>query len=307
MRWAVAIFVVAVSGNVQAQPRPVSDPRLSSAVVPFGQPDPVFDSFSRLGDLERQGVPGASLLRSGYRHLGLYGHAVPLLWPEACSTWASAASEMAEAAYLYGWCLESGRLGEPNLIEAAELYRAAAAGGYPPANCALGQLGFRHPDAGLVDVEEAAELCLVGAESGDPVAEAEMGVRLWEGRGVPFDDARALRFLSNAAAQENADAAFYLASIYWNGERIERDVNRSGELWLIAHNSGRREAALNLGDVAAYRASLASGELRRQYLTYAQRWYSVARNTALEADRPLARQRHAEVSEALMALESNEH
>ena len=98
------------------------------------------------------------------------------------------------------------------------------------------------------------------AEQGDGVAQTTFGLRYVDGRGVPQDDAEAVRWWRLAAEQGNADAQFYLGDRYARGISVPQDDVRA-HMWLNLAVSGRsgnarltdetRELAVRNRDVVA--------------------------------------------------------
>ena len=87
------------------------------------------------------------------------------------------------------------------------------------------------------------------AEQGDADAQFTLGVMYGTGRGVPQDDAEAVRWL--AAEQDNADAQYNLGGMYDNGRSVPQD-NVSAHMWLnVAAATGDEEARTARERVAA--------------------------------------------------------
>ena len=69
------------------------------------------------------------------------------------------------------------------------------------------------------------------AEHGDAVAQTNLGLMYMYGRGVPEDDAEAVRWYQLAAEQGYASAQFSLGFMYYSGEGVRQD-NVLAYMWL---------------------------------------------------------------------------
>ena len=83
------------------------------------------------------------------------------------------------------------------------------------------------------------------AEQGDTTAQYNLGVMYWHGKGVPQDDAEAVRWYRMAAKQGQAEAQYNLGVMYWHGKGVPRDDVR-GHMW---EPPGVRRTASALPDV----------------------------------------------------------
>lgn len=61
------------------------------------------------------------------------------------------------------------------------------------------------------------------AEQGDASAQSDLGMNYYYGRGVPEDDAQAVKWYRKAAQQGEANAQTYLGFMYAEGEGVQRD------------------------------------------------------------------------------------
>ena len=68
------------------------------------------------------------------------------------------------------------------------------------------------------------------AEQGDAKAQHNLGVMYRKGRGVPQDDAEAVKWYSKAAEQGDAFAQFNLAFMYKNGQGVPQDYAQA-HMW----------------------------------------------------------------------------
>jgi hypothetical protein len=99
-------------------------------------------------------------------------------------------------------------------------------------------LSLWSPQAGMALQEESSvcspsspEVGRVQAEAGDAFAQAMLGAMYAAGRGMPEDDAEAVRWFRMAAEQGSASAQFNLGVRYANGEGVVQNDARA-YLWL---------------------------------------------------------------------------
>ena len=84
------------------------------------------------------------------------------------------------------------------------------------------------------------------ASAGDPTAQFELGVRLFEGRGVTRDFAQAAQWFEKAALQNFAPAQYRLGSLYEKGLGVKRDSVKAKTLYQRAADRGNIRAMHNL-------------------------------------------------------------
>ena len=87
------------------------------------------------------------------------------------------------------------------------------------------------------------------AEQGNAVAQNNLGVRYDNGRGVPEDDAEAVRWYRLAADQEYAIAQFNLGLMYRHGEGVPEDDVEAVRWYRLAAEQGNAVAQNNLGNM----------------------------------------------------------
>src|SRR3989441_592974 len=85
------------------------------------------------------------------------------------------------------------------------------------------------------------------ADSGDAVAQYDLGRMYYKGEGVPKDAAKAAEWHQKAAAQGHAEAQRGLGWIYANGEGVPKDVAKAVEWYQKAAARGHAEAQCGLG------------------------------------------------------------
>ena len=83
------------------------------------------------------------------------------------------------------------------------------------------------------------------AEQGDAAAQHNLGVMYDEGKGVPQDDAEAVKWYRRAAEQGLADAQYNLGQMYRKGTGVPQD-HVTAHMWLnLAAALGSRDAVKN--------------------------------------------------------------
>ena len=82
-------------------------------------------------------------------------------------------------------------------------------------------------------VTELAQLRAL-AEQGDAVAQNNLGLMYANGRGVPEDDAEAVRWFRMAAEQGNPDAQNDLGIMYTNGRGVPEDDAKAVRWYRLA-------------------------------------------------------------------------
>ena len=109
------------------------------------------------------------------------------------------------------------------------------------------------------------------AEKGDAEAQFKLGVAYDIGKGVPKDEAEAVKWYRKAADQGNVGGQFGLGMAYANGQGVAKDEAESVKWFRKAAEQGNASAQLNLGaayangqgvpkdDVVAYKWILLAG------------------------------------------------
>lgn len=96
------------------------------------------------------------------------------------------------------------------------------------------------------DYERAAELLTLGVENNDAEAAFYLGSLYRIGRGVPSDPEQAFRLLISSAEAGVPNAQFAVAQMYSRGEGITQDDAQSSRWLLTAADAGSGEAQLSL-------------------------------------------------------------
>jgi len=97
--------------------------------------------------------------------------------------------------------------------------------------------------AGQTDVEALK----AKAEQGDASAQFNLGIMYGHGRGVPQDNAEAVKWFRMAAEQGVARAQFNLGLMYNKGEGVPQDHVEAGRWYRLAAEQGNTAAQYNLG------------------------------------------------------------
>ena len=130
------------------------------------------------------------------------------------------------------------------------------------------------------------------ADSGDPAAQNELGVRYRLGKGVDKDPAKAIPWYLKAARQGYAKAYFNLGAAYYNGDGVSMNEQNYCAWFIFSADAGdeRGKEALartthelstsrfNHCEVIAATAYL-TGDLIKQDYARAVEWYSKAANS----------------------------
>jgi TPR repeat protein len=106
----------------------------------------------------------------------------------------------------------------------------------------------RHGDEdGLSSTQASLDPVRRAADQGDAVAQHNLGLMYEEGRGVPQDDAEAVKWYRRAADQGNALAQDKLGVIYVQGRGVPQDDAEAVKWFQRAANQGDAIAQHNLG------------------------------------------------------------
>ena len=90
------------------------------------------------------------------------------------------------------------------------------------------------------------------AESGDPVAQHNLGVKYERGKGVPQDYSQAVKWYRKAAEQGNVPAQYNLGVMYESGEVVPQNYSDAYVWFSLAAASGHENGTINR-DAAAER------------------------------------------------------
>ncbi len=114
----------------------------------------------------------------------------------------------------------------------------------PPSGPSAGELMPAIPPGISTSLREAAA-------AGQPNAQYELAMRLYEGRGLPKDQSAAARWFERAASLGLAPAEYRLGSMYEKGIGVTRDPAAAKRWYLKAAEAGNARAAHNLAVMSA--------------------------------------------------------
>ena len=162
------------------------------------------------------GVASANDLAEGLAAYRIkdYPHALVLLHPLA-------EQGVPAAQYTLGQMYRRGRGFILSLPEALPWLQQAAEAGYPPAQIAVGEM-YEAGEGVTQDLDVAAQWFQKAADSGSAQGQLHLGVhyiRIDPGR----DFAKAATWLKLAAQQEEAEAQYFLARLFLDGNGVEQD------------------------------------------------------------------------------------
>ena len=112
------------------------------------------------------------------------------------------------------------------------------------------------------------------ADRGDPQAQTELGSRYYAGRGVPQDDAAAVRWTRLAAEQGHAPAQYNLGLLYFRSRGVLGDDAEAARWYRAAAEQGYAPGQGGLGYMYAYGAGVERDPVR------AYMWLELARTGA---------------------------
>jgi TPR repeat protein len=132
-----------------------------------------------------------------------------------------------------------------------------------------------HIEAGNAAYEKgnyhtALQLIRPLAEEGDPRAQSMLGLLYYRGRGVPQDDAQALKWFRSAAEAGDALAQLNLGVMYADGRGVPQDNKEAANWYRRAADQGNPQAQYNLG------LWYAQGEGGRPDKVRAHMWFNLA-------------------------------
>jgi localization factor PodJL len=123
-------------------------------------------------------------------------------------------------------------------------------GALPPAVAPLSSGKTSAPPAATNNDKLPATIGSAGlraaALAGDPSAAYEVATRFAEGRGVPQNNAEAIRWLDRAAKQGFAPAQFRLGGLYEKGTGVKKDLSVARDYYRAAAEQGHGKAMHNL-------------------------------------------------------------
>jgi TPR repeat protein len=141
--------------------------------------------------------------------------------------------------------------------------------GYPSAQFGLGTMYQKGKGVPENDAE-AVKWYRLAAEQGYAPAQYNLGLMYANGRGVPKDDAEAVKWFRLAAEQGKADAQYNLGVLYGKGEGVPGNDAEAVKWYRLAAEQGYPRAQANLG------VMYANGLGVPENIIYAFAWSSLA-------------------------------
>lgn len=86
---------------------------------------------------------------------------------------------------------------------------------------------------------------------GNPVGQSGLGIMYLQGKGVPKDTDKALKYFTQAADQGWVDGQLQLGNMYYSGIGVKRDFKLANKYFNLASQSGHVLAFYNLGQMHA--------------------------------------------------------
>ena len=148
---------------------------------------------------------------------------------------------MRDAQFNLGVMYEKGRGVPQDDAEAVKWYRLAAEQGNAYAQINLGAM-YRQRPGRAAGRRGGGEVVPVGGRAGMPRRSTISAVMYDEGRGVPQDDAEAVKWYRLAAEQGNAAAQYNLGVMYDKGEGVPQDDAEAVKWYRLAAEQGAAAA-----------------------------------------------------------------
>lgn len=165
---------------------------------------------------------------------------------QACDDYEQAAHQaLPLAQHLLGDCYFHGTGRPLDYAQSMAWYQRAAEAGDVKALCALGNQYLRGLGVPR-DQERGLALCRKGAEAGDADAQSDLA-SAYLAQTDPQAHAQAFALLTSAAAQGQANAAFNLGLMYWNGDSTAKDRPLATRHFRTAWKGGNPRAPFMLG------------------------------------------------------------
>jgi TPR repeat protein len=114
---------------------------------------------------------------------------------------------------------------------------------------AQSDLGYMYEE-GLgvtIDLSEAARWYRMAAEQGDPYSQTRLGYLYEKGLGVPRDDALAAQWYAKSAAAGDEQGQSWLGSMYRDGRGVVRNYKEAEKWFSLASEQGSAWARMNIG------------------------------------------------------------
>lgn len=143
----------------------------------------------------------------------------------------------ADGAFYLGRMFELGLGTNPDISQASELYKVAAA---KDSALAQNRLGLMYFDGQTVirDYAKGAELICKAADAGEANAQFNCGAAYGDGKGVDKDPAKAMEYWQKASDQGHIAATNFLGLAYKNGDGVAVDAAKSFQLFMVTAEQG---------------------------------------------------------------------
>jgi len=125
--------------------------------------------------------------------------------------------------------------------------RNRAEGGDATAQSYMGLLYHNGFIGDAPDYKQAVQWWEKAAQQGDPAAQYNLGVLLFNGTGTPVDYKAAFKWFIQAAKQGRHDAANYIGLMYEGGKGLPQDLTKAAKWYRMAAEQGEADAQNNLG------------------------------------------------------------
>jgi GAF domain-containing protein len=93
------------------------------------------------------------------------------------------------------------------------------------------------------------------AESGNPAAENDLGVRYFLGDAVPRDEKEAFRWFKSAAEHGNVRAQYKLGLLYWRGDAVVPKDTSEAYFWTVLARAGGEDSSKDIAAAIAAQLS----------------------------------------------------
>ena len=94
---------------------------------------------------------------------------------------------------------------------------------------------------------EAVKWCRLAADQGAAIAELSIGLMYSEGRGVPQNESEAVKWWRKVAEQGYAQAQYNLGLMYDKGRGVQQNFVQAALWYSLAEKQGNQDATRNLG------------------------------------------------------------
>lgn len=160
----------------------------------------------------------------------------------------AAESECAEAQFFLGEIYTADDLVAYDIETALAWYERSAQNGHQWAQLALFDIYRNGADLSLPDLEKSLYWGRKAGEQGNLAAQVSLGKMFFEGETVARDPLEAAFWL-HLSADFDDDAKSLLATLYFNGHGVEKDVARAAELFRSLARKGDSDAMVQLAMV----------------------------------------------------------